>query len=424
MKSHLLTLSLALGLLAPATAATVPFPSAPEAKAKANAENKPILLLWHGSDWMEESSELCKAWKELASKGNLPVILAQFDEKTGLTDEERKAAGMPVEEYDLPVALLLAPDGSFMARYRGKTVLSADAMQKAVKKSLAKMDAFTTNLKQARESQGLDSVRAAGKALEQMAVRDAVKQRELTKLISDRDPNDETGYRSMFCLEHMGMYKIINDILKGGPEGKLGGAERDFAAAEKRVRDILGRHGGSQPKLATEQHQQWLAGLYYIQKERMVSTKSTDRKDVLATLDAIVKLDPKSEYGKGAKTYYDYWNPDSYFVVEDFFYEPRHQVHGFEKDWHVDVTEKVKGPGTYVFRLVPEFDGSMVTRNYRLMVNGKEVARPAIDEKQSTKQVEFTVPDVPKGAKVEVWLTTQCHDHWFSCHGHIEMEKK
>ncbi len=428
MKTYLLTLSLALGLLPLASAATVPFPDVPAAKEQAKAAGKPTLILWHGSDWMEESAKLCSEWQKLASSAEepLPVIFGQFDEKVGTTDETRNKVAMPFPEYDLPVAVLFAPDGTYMASYRGKTVLSAASMQKAVKKSLAHLPQFTALVKQARETQGKASATAAGKALSLLAPKDARRHPELVRLINERDPQDETGYRSKFCYEHMGMYKLINDLLKGGAEGSLGGAERRFDEAEQYVKDILSRKGGTQPELDKEMQQQWLAGLYYVQKERMCSTgkQNKDLKEVLSTLKRIIQLNPKSEYGKGAKTYLRYWEPDSFFEIKDFFYDASNQSHGFEKDWHVDVTKKVKSAGTYTFSLTPYANGPLVTRNFRLVINGKEVARPAVDPKTDTKSVDLTVPDLPKNAKVEVWLTAQCNDHWLNCSGRIDMKKK
>ncbi len=428
MKTYLITLSLAMGMLPLASAATVPFPDVPAAKAQAKEAGKPTLVLWHGSDWMEESARLCSEWQKLATANDmpLPVIFAQFDEKVGTKDETRNKVAMPVSEFNLPVAVLLAPDGTYMATYRGKTVLSATGMQQAVQKTLANLPQFTALVKQARETKGLESATAAGKALSLLNIKDACRHAELTRIINERDPKDETGYRTMFCYEHMGMYKLINDILKGGPEGKLGGAERRFDEAEKYVQDVISRRGGTQPQLGTEQQQQWLAGLYYVQKERMCSTgkKPEDLKQVLATLKRIIKVNPKSEYAHGATAYLRYWAPSSHFQINDYFYDASHQSHGFEKDWHVDVTKSVKEPGTYTFSLTPFSNGALITRNYRLVINGKEVARPAVDPQTSTKSVDLTVPNLPKGAKVEVWLTARCDDHWLNCSGRIDMKKK
>ncbi len=428
MKTYLLTLSLAMGLLPCATAASLSFPEVPAAKEQAKAEGKPTLVIWHGSDWMPESDTLCREWQKLAAVTDmpLPVIFAQFDEKVGTSDDVRNKVAMPFPEFDLPVAVLFAPDGTYMASFRGKAVLSATGMQKAVQKTLANLPQFTALVKQAREAQGKEKAVAAGKALSLMATKDACRHPELTRIINENDPQDETGYRSMFCYEHMGMYKLINDILKGGPEGKLGGAERKFDEAEKFVKGVVSRRNGTQPKLGLEQQQQWLAGLYYVQKERMCATgkKPEDLKQVLATLKQIVKLDPKSEYGKGAQTYHRYWDPTSFFEVKDCFYDASTQSKGFEKDWHVDITKKVKDSGTYTITLVPYANGAIVTRNFRLVINGKEVARPSVDPKTDTKSVDLTIPTLPKGAKVEVWLTAQCNDHWLNSSGRIDVKKK
>ncbi len=424
MKASLLTLSLAMGLLLPATAATVKFPDAPAAREKAKADNKPILLLWYGSNWMNKTAELCQTWDSLATKANLPVIFAQFDEKTGLTEEDRKKADMPTQEYNLPIALLFTPDGTMVARYTGKMVRSAKDMEKAVKEDLKKVSLFSAKAKLAQEAKGKDAAIAAGKALELLDLQTALRHKRMKDIIQRHDGKDETGYMSKFCMDHLAMYRVINELLKGGPNGNKNGKDRDFDAAEKKVRDTLSRNNGKQPALGTEQKQQWLAGLYYIQKERMLAQGNKDRTAVLNTLQQIFKLDPKSEYGKGAKTYHHYWNPDSFFEVKNAFYEAKHQVHGFEKDWHVDVTDQMKGPGTYTVTLVPYMNGGLNTRNYRLAVNGKVVANAPIDPKKNTKTADLELKAIPKNAKVEVWLTTQCHDHWFGCSGRVEVKKK
>ncbi len=408
---------------APATPITSP--DVTNVREQAKAEDKPFLIIWHGSDWMADEDTVRRVWHELTTdKTPLPVIFGQFDERDNTPEEVRTAAAMPIGGFNLPIAALFAPDGTFIASYSGKTVRSADSLTKGVKKALAKMPQFMELVRKARESQGEESVMAAGKALELLTHKDAWQHRELTKLISDRDPQDLTGYRSKFCIEHMGMYKLINNTLKGGAEGNLSGNDRKFDEAERYVKDVISRQGGAQPALHVEQQQQWLAGLYYVQKERAMGTEAKDRTEMLATLDRIVKLDPKSEYGVGAAAYHRYWDPKAFFTVEDCFYESKHQTLGFEKDWHVDITKHVQGPGTYTITLVPQFNGHLISRNYRIAVNGKEVARADIDPSQSTKTVDINIPAVAKGAKVELYLTAMCHDHWMSCSGRIEVTRK
>ncbi len=423
MKTYLLTLSLAMGLLPLATAASLSFPDSPTAKQQAKAEGKPTLILWHGSNWMSGTDELYGEWQKLAGSAEspLPLVIGQFDEVVGLSNEDRNKAGMPFSEFNLPVAVLFAPDGTYMASYRGQTVRSATTLATAVQQTLTKLPEFTELVKKARSTQGRESATAAGKALSLLAPADACRHPELTKIINERDPKDVTGYRTAFCYEHMGMFKLINDVLKGGPDGKLSGKDRKFDEAEKYVQSILSRKEGSQAALGADKQQQWLAGLYHVQKERMCSTGSKDRSQVLATLQRIIDINPDSEYGQGATAYHRYWNPDSFFQIDDYFYDASNQSHGFEKDWHVDVTEKVTKPGTYTFTLKPYVDGGMITRNFRLAINGKEVSRAKEDPAENTRTAEITVPRVPKGAKIEVWLTASCHDHWLNCSGSIDM---
>ena len=140
--------------------------------------------------------------------------------------------------------------------------------------------------------------------------------------------------------------------------------------------------------------------------------------------ELLIALDPDTQYAKGAKRFVHYWSSDSVTIIENGFYESGHQTLGFEKDWRVNVTDSIDGPGEYTFSLIPVDNGGMVTRNYRLLVNGKEVAKADAPADKNTKTVQFKVPAVPKGAKVEVQLTAQCNDGWFGCSGHIRMEKK
>lgn len=401
---------------------TCKMPDIAAAKEAAQSASKPLLILWHGSDWLYDDAAVCAAFQKLESEGKLPVVFGQFDDVNGNPNEVREKALPCGAQFSLPVAVLLAPDGTMVAKYPAETVRSAAKLSEGVNGSLKILPGFMEQVKKAREAKGIPAAAAAKQALLMLPEEEAVRHKELKEIINREDPKDETGGRVCFCMEHGDMYREINKILSGGEKGTLKGAERRFAEAVTYVTDIQKRVK-DMPK---GKRQQWLAGLGYIYKEQWMSCKDENaRVKAAECYRKCAKIDPKSEYGKGAKKYENYVSPNAYITLKKGYYSESDQTLHFERDWHVDVTKSVKGAGTYSFRLVPRHNGGMVTRNYRLVVNGKQVGTAnGIDDQKNTKEVEFTVPSVPSGAKVEVWLTAQCNDGWFGCSGDFEMKKK
>lgn len=422
MKINMFPFAFAALLLLPAVShAAAPLPDVPAAKEQAKTADKPLLVLWHGSDWLYDDAAVVEAFAQVQESG-LPVVFGQFDDLTGLPNEQREKTLPLGAQFSLPLAVLLAPDGTFVAKYPAAVVRDPVALQAAVKKSLAALPRFTEQVKKARSSQGAEAAAAAKTALSLLAEDDALQHRELKELITKQDPMDASGARAAYATDHLAMYKEINLILAGGENGTKKSAERDFAKAAAYVNGIIAR-GKDMPLYS---RQQWLAGLGYVYKEQWQSTKSAEAR--LKSAEAYrkcVALAPETEYGKGAAKYARYMDPDAFIAIKDMNYDSGEQTLGFEKDWHVNVTPCLQGAGTYTFRLVPRNNGGMVTRNYRLIVNGKQVATAdGIDDKQNTKEVTFTVPAVPQGATVEVWLTAQCNDGWFGCSGSMEMKKE
>lgn len=306
-----------------------------------------------------------------------------------------------------------------MACYDVATMTARDnkKLLAAVQKTLKHHDRFCELVAQARATNGIPAAKAAGQALSLLKMDDAMRQRELCGIINAQDPNDETGYRSLFVLEHMGMYREIRARLQGGAEGKLDGAERDFDAAEAYVRATIDKG-----LLKGERLQQWLAGLAYIQRERMLSTQSTDRTALLKTFKRIISIDPKSQYGIGSKTLYNYWNPDSVYIIDDYHFDGHDLcIHG-DKEWRIDITSEVNGHGRYTISLHQIDGGDFTTRNYRLLINGKLV-ETAPEPEKSVKSVQFYIPDLAKGDKVEIQLTTRYYEGWYSASGHVLVEK-
>lgn len=416
-----LSAALAAGtVLCAQAAATCDLPDVPTALQQAKESGKPVLVLWHGSDWLYDDAAVCKGFGTL--KGALPLILAQFDDLTGVPNEVREKTLPTGAQFSLPVAILLTADGSFAAKYPAELVRHPEQLKAAAERTLTILPKFTELDRKAREGKGIPAAEAATQALSLLAEDDAMRHRSLRGIINTQDPEDKTGGRAAFGMEHGDMYKQINTLLNGGEKGTKKGAERDFAAALAYVKGVQKR-AGMMPK---GKQQQWMAGLGFIYKEQWLSAQ--DEKARLLAAECYRKcaaIDPESEYGKGAMKYVRYTDPKAAIVISDHFYGNGDQTFRFEKDWHVNVSSDIKGPGTYTFRLVPLQDGPLVTRNFRLAVNGKEVGTAlGIDAKKNTKEVQFTVPATPADATVEVYLTAQCNDGWFGCSGTVEMVKK
>lgn len=400
----------------------LPFPDNRDARAQAKEENKPALILWHGSDWLKDTEELATEWNKLATM-KLPVVLGQINECSGAVRElsEREKL-LPTGAFmNLPVAVLLAPDDTLLAVYRGKAVRTAAAMEAAVQRTLAQMPQYMALVDKARNTPGVEGARAAGEALAMMPYADAMRNHDLKKILNDKDPEHRTMYRYLYGMDHMGMYDEINAVLNGGKgaDARFRGGERKFAEAQAFVQKVLAAH-----PMNIDLQQQWNSGLAYAYREQYTSTKDAAAKQkMLDCYRRVVEIDPASEYGKGAARWVRYWDDSVYYEFEEPYYDREHQTHGFEKEWRVNVSSSMKGPGTYVFSLQPLLDGSMVTRAYKLYANDKHVADATTPEDVNTKTVEFKVPRTLKG-KVEVRFRAQCNDGWYECSGKMVMEKK
>lgn len=397
-------------------------PANEEARAQAKVENRPALILWYGSDWMKNTDELAAEWNKLAAR-SLPIVIGQINEHSGAVPElsEREKL-LPTGAFmNLPVAVLLAPDDTLLAVYHGKAVQTAAAMEAAVLRTLEHMPQYMALVEKARTTPGVEGARAAGEALAMMPYADAMRNHALKKILNEKDPEHKTMYRYLYGMDHMGMYDEINAVLNGGKgaDARFRGAERKFAEAQAFVQKVLAAH-----PMNIDLQQQWNSGLAYTYREQYASTNDAAAKEkMLECYRRVVEIDPASEYGKGAARWVRYWDDSVYYEFEEPYYDREHQTHGFEKEWRVNVSSSMKGPGTYVFSLQPIQDGRMVTRAFKLYANGKHVTDATTPENVNTKTVEFKVPRTLKG-KVEVRFRAQCNDHWYECSGKMAMEKK
>ena len=392
-----------------------------EARSKAKAEGRPSLIIWYGSDWMPDAGKIVKEWNKLEKK-NLPLVLGQIDEQVGAVPElSKREKLLPVGAFfDLPVAVLLAPDDTLLAIYTGKTVKSAAAMEKAVKRSLERMPKYMALVDKARNTDGIEGAKAAAAALSMMPYTDAMRNHQLKDILKRKDPDNKTMSRYLYCMDHMGMYDEINSVLNGGKgaDAQFKGNDRKFDDAIKFVQKVM-----KSQKLNTTLEQQWYSGLAYVYREQYGVAKDAGvRKKLVDTYRKVVDIDPESEYGKGARRWADYWDESVPYVFDQPFYDSGDMTVGFEKEWRVNVSKHVKGPGSYSFTLNPIKTGRMTSKGFQLFANGKHVCDADVPADKDTKSVTFNVPRALKG-KVEVRFKVQCFDGWFACAGEMVMQK-
>lgn len=397
------------------------FPENQEARAQAKAENRPCLVLWYGSDWHPEAKAIAAEWNKLAAMG-LPLVFGQIDERLGtIPDLSQRSNMLPVGEFhDLPVAVLLAPDDTLLGIYRGATVQSAEAMAKALRRTLEQMPRYLQLVEKARTAEGVEGALAAADALAMMPHADAVRNRALKDILNRKDPEHMTMCRYLYCMNHMEMYAEINAVLNGGrgADVKYQGNGRRFDDAIAFVQKVL-----TARRLNTDICQQWTAGLAYICREKYRATQDPSvRRLMVETYRRIVWMNPASEYAKGARRWADYWDESTPYVFEAPFYDSGDMTVDFEKEWRVNVSDKMAGPGTYTFTLVPYKFGEMSSRAYQLFADGKLVCKANEPADQSTKKVTFNVPHDLKG-RVEVRFMVRCYDGWYACAGEMVMQK-
>ena len=401
----------------------LPFLENREARAKAKAEGRPSLIVWYGSDWLPNAGKVVKEWTKLEQK-NLPVVLGQIDERVGAipTLDERKKL-IPYGEFmNFPVALLMAPDETLLAIYTGKTVLSAAAMEKAVKSSLKTMPKYMELVEKARTTDGIEGAKAAGEALAMLPYLEASRNYPLKDILNRKDPKHETMYRYLYCMDHMGMYDEINAVLNGGKgaDAQYKGNDRKFDEGVQFVQKVMRAH-----KMNTELQQQWTSGLAYVYREKFKATNEPGiRKKLVDTYRKVVSIDPGSEYGKGAQRWADYWDDSVPYVFNEPYYDNGEMTFGIDKEWRVNVSEQMSGPGSYTFSVIPSRskNGRITTKGFQLYANDKLVCEADAPADQDTKTVNFDVPRALKG-KVEVRFRVQCFDGWFNCAGEMVMKK-
>lgn len=398
-----------------------------EARDLAKEKNKPIVLLVTGSDWLPQAQSVRKTWINLEKAMADKAVWAIFDETAWITNDEVRKAQFPVEIYNLPEALVMDSQGRLIARVPANSVRKDEkALSKIIDKKLKICDKQENLLKKAGEVQGVSKAKLIGEALDTMIVTDAVNRNDLLKELKNADPQDETGYVFKYGLGAMprtpgatdDLYKKVGSLLT--ENGTKKGKDRNFRAAEDFLKEKL-----KLEVLDVPQKQQLIAALAYVARQECFANGKNEAawQKMLKYFKEIVKLNPKSEIGKGAQNYIDYYTKEVH--LRGFDYESVHLRRDFVT-WVVDASRFVKKPGVYSIKFVKDGGNDRIAvKNVSFKINDKTVAELPSDKKgKESLEFELTLSEMKSGSHVKLCMEVKGIGHWLDTFGHIEITKK
>lgn len=370
----------------------------PEALKKAKEEKKDIIVLTDGSNWLPQSPEVQKAYKQLIDKSTLKdkVVWALNDEPTGQTEEEKKLPRPPLKVWYFPGLQVVDSQGRgifIMEKAGSEQILQAEKTLKDAIESREKRDEFWSKAEKAKGPKAAEWIAKGLDMLPPSSLKEYKKELERMK---KEDPEDNKGYYLRYTFRASSyMDKEINTLIK---EKKF---EEAYAHADKLL---------NLPALTTYQKQVITASKFRI------AAQAGNQKEGLKYLKQAAALDPKSEFGKGALNLYGYYTRPVALSALSWSDEDN------RPDWTpttVRVGTIVKKPGIYEIDFQHK-DGKTRFRKAKFK-SGNRILASVDDDKEKSK---FEIK-LPKAAPSNIVLEVESRGTgWFSGKGNIVITKK
>lgn len=373
-----------------------------DAVKKAETDKKYMVVIWNGSDWSPQANETAKEFETFSTSQTLPVIWCEWDERENVTDEEKESdffnkSKPPANVWNIPALLVVSPDNKLVYKVEGvrpaqfKTIA---AQLPAIIENQEKADAFW---KKADEAKGEDAARLYDKGLSLLPRNVANERRDILDKAKKADPEDVTGTRLKADFHHIQIVEKVN---------KMAHEDKDIKGAEKFINDKLKIKG-----LSKDQTQKIMAARFALAKQQ------NDKTGMLKQLEAITRVDPKSEMGRGAIYYYNYLTKP--VIMKG------NKITG--KEMRPDFMPMVMNASPYVktagkYKIECKFlTGGCDLRNPRFMSGNRVIANTPADIKdKNAREFIIDVPSAP--SRLQLVLDVKGHG-WFSAEGEIIITK-
>lgn len=368
---------------------------------QAKSENKPIVVVWNGSDWSRTARDVTKQVDAESRRSKLPVIWAVEDDKDSMTEEEqalRKDKRPSLMAWNIPAIQVITPNNEIIASFENLAPADAPKILSSIPKILDAEKNAQAIWKQAEGKSGKEAVAIYDKGLSLLPPVARANRKSILEKIKKADPEDKEGFAFKNNFNHLPFIEKIGSLCK----------DKKWDEAQQFLKEKMAIKG-----MAPNERQKVMAGAYFIAREK------NDKEQALQALLNIVKLAPDTEMGRGAKNYYDYLTKPvilkgrkitSWDMRPDFL------------PMIAEVGDVIKGQGTYKIEFKFTSGGASI-RNPRFMSGAKVLAElPEGQKNDERRDFTLTLSNSP-GSKVQLVVESRGHG-WFDADGEIIITKQ
>ncbi len=277
-------------------------------KSQARAENKPVLIFYHGSDWCVSGEFALTVWKspgvqnKLANDFLTGVIDVPSVNTSAIESQNAMAKSLRIEIRQLPAIAFYTPAGECFAIW-GNVPCNVTA-DEIIQKTAEMMDVWKKAVpwkEKAEQQTGIESVNSAAKFFNTLIPYcsfDQLKSEKSFQALWNRmekqDPDDQTGWRRFYNFDYQWYGDKISEFRNNDK------FEEGEAFIKKEQNDPRNS------KLTVEQ-KQVLALLPFCLTSNQEESKDAN----IALLKEVVKMDPTTRWGIGAAGWLEEWGEES-----------------------------------------------------------------------------------------------------------------
>jgi hypothetical protein len=392
-------------LLAPSAAVALDWQPDFETAGKIAKQNhRDLLVFFNGSDWSEPARQFQQrvlAAPDFANALKDQFVFLEIDQPenagTAGQDLARRNQGLKCTVWNFPGVALCDENGKVYGLLTGLRDHSPAEFLPRLNPLRAAKQARDQKWALAAPAAGAEQARLLGESLtnlDEKLIHDNYA--DILDRIKKADPKDETGYYRRFTFDISGCTeRTIDPLLQDKKTTEA------LAAIDQELLN---------PALTLEQMQKLHALRFHVFMQDHQTSRALDE------LREITRLNPTNDMALGAENYRKYiCDP----IDVPLHWQPSH-TRTWWAEWHVDVSQKITGPGTYEIAFKhTDGDGlevrdASICRADHVLATGQDIGN---------KSFRVTIPEGEKGGGLKLVAHTKSGG-WLSGRGEIVVTRK